>query len=42
MNTIKNKLLNIGLGIEIGLIIFIVGSIYTNQDWLRNVLINFL
>lgn len=42
MNTIKNKLLNIGLGLEIGLIIFVVGSIYTNQDWLRNVLINFL
>ena len=37
-----NVVMNVGLTLEIGLIIFVVGSIYTNQDWLRNVLMNFL
>lgn len=39
---ITNKVLNTCLALEIGLIIFVIGSIYTNQDWLRNVLMSFL
>jgi hypothetical protein len=42
MNKLTNKLLNVGITLEIGLIIFVVGSIYTNQDWLRYVLLSFL
>lgn len=37
-----NVVLNVGLTLEIGLILFVIGSIYTNQDWLRNVLMSFL
>lgn len=37
-----NLVMNVGITLEIGLIIYVVGSIYTNQDWLRNVLMSFL
>lgn len=37
-----NVVMNVGITLEIGLIIFVVGSIYTNQDWLKNVLMSFL
>lgn len=37
-----NIAMNVGITLEIGLIIFVVGSIYTNQVWLRNVLMSFL
>lgn len=37
-----NVVMNVGITLEIGLIIFVIGSIYTNQAWLRNVLMSFL
>ncbi len=37
-----NVLMNVGITLEIGLILFVIGSIYTNQDWLRNVLMSFM
>lgn len=37
-----NVVMNVGITLEIGLIIFVVGSIYTNQEWLRSVLMSFL
>lgn len=42
MKKAVNMALNVGITLEIGLIIFVIGSIYTNQDWLRNVLMRFL
>lgn len=42
MKKTVNVVMNVGITLEIGLILFVIGSIYTNQDWLRNVLMSFL
>lgn len=38
MKNVLNGLMNVGITVEIGLILFVIASFYTNQEWIFNLI----